>query len=428
VYALIIAAIGLVLRLLWISAQKLSHTGDGMYERLAMNLLEGHGFSVMDHFPFTPTNIRPPMYPLWIAFIYLLFGRNLMALFYSQALMGALTSVIVYWIGKEIHSEKLGLLAAFLFAIHPYPQLYVTSLFVEVLYSFFVAVTVFFLCRAWKHYDRFQNWILAGISSGIASLLRSEFFLFPLFLISLMIVTGTYRNRLKGGFILMVSVFLTLSPWMVRNYLHFKKIIPTSDSLYGVMFMVTTLDETEFNQKFFPSNPEAHPPSYAISYPAAIEIFKIQGNGEHYNRAGELLAYNRETLRIGINNVRKNPFNYLYKRVKEFPYFWFESGNYILQFIDKKIPGTSWKSLLKNPDPWILFWKFFGMLVTSLLPFGLALLGIWRYRLRGRDLVPLFSILLFVTLIHLPFWYEVRYSVSLYPIVFLFTAMGILKS
>ncbi len=426
VYALLIVAIGLVLRLLWISVKGLSHTGDALYEQLAVNLLQGHGFTGMDHPPFTPTAVRPPLYPAWIAFIYLLFGQNLMAVFYSQALIGALTSLIVYWIGKELHSEKLGLLAAFLFVIHPYPQLYVTSLFVEVLYSFFLVIAAFFLCRAWKHYDQAKNWVFAGISIGIASLTRSEFFLFPLFLLFLIIMTGNHRTWLKGGLILTISVILTLSPWMVRNYLHFKKIVPISDSLYGLMFMVTTLDETEFNQKNFPSNAEAQPPNYAISYPTVDKIFQIQANTQNYNRVSELPAYDQEVLRIGIKNVRKNPLKYFYKRIKELPYLWIESGNYVLCFIDPRVPTISWKSLLKKPDPWIIFLKFFGLLVTSLLPFVLAFWGAWRCRFRWSDFIPLFSIPLFITLIHIPFWYEVRYSIPVYPMVLLFTAMGIL--
>ncbi len=424
--ALIIAVIGLVLRMLWISVQKLNHVGDGMYERLALNLLEGHGFSVMEQFPFVPTAVRPPVYPVWIALVYRLFGQNLIAVFYSQALIGALTSLVVYRIGKEIHSEKLGLLAAFLFAVHPYPQLYVTGRFVEVLYCFFLTVTVFFLSRAWKQHDQFKNWILAGISSGMAALTRSEFFLFSLFFFFLIGITGTYRSRWKGGLVLIMAMFLTLSPWIVRNYLHFRKVIPTSE-FYGVMFMVTTLDETEFNQKKFPSNPEAHPPSYAANYPMAIKTFQIYGGAQHFSRVNDLPAYDREALKIGIANVRKNPLGYFYKRIKELPCFWIESGNYILCFIDERIPVTSWKTLLKKPDPWIFFWKFFGLAITSLIPFYLAVVGMWRYHFRWRDWVPLFSIPLFVTLIHIPFWYEVRYSVPLYPMVFLFTAMGILK-
>ena len=427
VYALIIVAIGLGLRLLWISVQGLSHTGDLLYERLAVNLLQCHGFTTMDRLPFTPTAVRPPLYPAWIAFIYLLFGQNLMAVFYSQALIGAFTSLVVYWIGKEIHSGKLGLLAAFLFTIHPYPQLFVTCLFVETLYSFLLACAVLFLCRGWKKESAYNNWIFAGVGMGLAALTRSEIFVFPLLLVFLMRVIPSIRKRLMtGGLLFLLSATLTLLPWTIRNYIHFKKLIPISDSFYGIMFMVTTLDKNEYDQKQHPSAFQAQPPTYASSYPMVVKTFEIFSDPKNYNRTNEIALYDQQALPIGIEKVKKAPLKYLVNRVKELPYLWIESGNYLLHFIDERIPNTSWRTLLKKPNLWILFWKSFGLLVTSILPLGLALWGIGSYRKRWRDFIPLFLIPLLITLMHIPFWIEVRYSVPSYPIIFVFTAMGIL--
>ena len=424
---ILIVVLGFFLRFLWISVQGMSHVGDILYERLAVNLLAGHGFTTMDQLPFSPTAVRPPLYSLWIALVYALFGQNLVTIFYSQAFIGAITSVVVYWIGREVHSPKAGLLSAFIYAIHPYPQLFVTTLFPEVFYSLLLALTVLFLWRAWKRETDIQQWILAGVFSGLAALTRSEFFPFALFIVCLILVFRKSRRLIRGGMVFLLAMMLTVLPWTIRNYIHFKKILPISNSFYGVMFMVTTLDESEYDQKQHPSAFYAQPPSYANSYPMAVKLFEVFSDPKNYNRVNEIAIYDEQAFPIGVEKVKKDPLGYLIRRLKEVPYLWIESGNYVLNFVDPRITKTPWKQLLKKPDWWIFSWKFFGLVVTSLLPLGLALFALWRYRHWGNNLIPLISVPLFVTLIHLPFWFEVRYTVPTYPIVFVLTAMGMIK-
>ncbi|MBI1975902.1 MAG: glycosyltransferase family 39 protein [Candidatus Omnitrophica bacterium] len=425
-YGLAVMAVGLLLRILWVSLSQLSDIGDLLYERLAVNILEGHGFTAMDASPFAPTAVRPPLYPLWIAFVYFIFGQNLMPLFYSQTVLGALTIPIVYLIGKEAHSEKTGLLGAFLFAIHPYPQFYATCLFAEVLYSFLLACAILFLCKAWKRPDWSKGWWISGILMGLAALTRSELFLYPLLLIMLAFFLKREKKFLlmKGVAIFSISMGLVLLPWTVRNFVHYKKVIPISDSFYGMIFMVTTLDETEYDQKQHPSAFYIQPPSYAANYPMIVKMFEVFSDPKNFNRINEIAAYDRQAFAIGVEKIKKTPIRYLLNRIKELPYLWIESGNYLLQFIDKRIPATSWGTLFDKPDVWMISWKLMGLVLTSLIPYGFALLGIWRCRHRLGDFLPLLSLPVFVTLAHIPFWIEARYAVPAYPFVLLFTAIG----
>lgn len=425
-YCLAATALGLLLRILWVAAVQLSDVGDLLYERLAVNILEGHGFTAMDAVPFAPTAVRPPLYPLWIAFVYSIFGRGLMTLFYSQAVLGALTIPIVYLIGREAHSEKTGMWGAFLFAIHPYPQFYSTCLFAEALYSFLLACAVLFLCKVWKRPDWTKGWWISGILMGLAALTRSELFPYPFLLLALAFFLKKKKFRwMKGIAVFSLAMALVLLPWTARNFIHYKKIIPISDSFYGMIFMVTTLDESEYDQKQHPSAFYAQPPSYAASYPMIVKMFEIFTDPANFNRINEIALCDRQAFAIGVERVKNAPIRYVVNRIKELPYLWIESGNYLLQLVDKKIPATSWRTLLANPDAGIIFWKLFGLLVTSLIPYSFALVGIWRCRRRLGDFIPLLSLPIFVTLVHIPFWIEARYAVPAYPFVLVFTAVGI---
>lgn len=422
-FLLIILLVGFLFRVFWVVALRGSNPGDLLYERLGINLLHGNGFTAMDRSPFTPAAVRPPLYPLWIAFVHWMAGQKIAVVFYSQVFLSTITILLVYWIGKQIHSQKTGLLAAAVLALHYYPPFYVAFIFEVVLYSFLLTCGVLFLCQAWKYPHQIKSWCLAGFFMGLAALTRSELFLFPLLLL---VLTALLRRALlKGVVILCLAMGVTLLPWMARNYVHFKKIIPISNAFYGTMFLVTTLDESEYDQKQHPSAFDKQPAIYATNYPMVVKTFEIFGNASDYN---EMIPYDKQAVAVGMANVKKDPVKYLLKRIKELPYLWFESGNNVFDFVDKRIRRTSWKMLIQHPQWEIIFWKMMGLLITSILPYGFVLLGLWFYRRRIGDLIPLISLPLFITLIHIPFWIEVRYAVPVFPCVFVLTAIGVFES
>lgn len=284
-FLLIILLIGFWFRVFWVHALRGSPPGDLLYERLGINLLHGNGFTAMDRSPFTPAAMRPPLYPLWIVFVYWIIGQKITAVFYSQVLLSAITILLVYWIGKQIHSQKTGLLAAAILALHFYSPFYVAFIFEVVLYSFLLTYGVLFLCQAWKHPHQIKSWCLSGFFMGLAALTRSELFLFPLLLLVLTVLLRRIQRAalLKGVVILFLAMGMTLLPWTVRNYIHFKKIIPISDSFYGIMFLVATLDESEYDQKQHPSAFDKQPAAYAANYPMVVKTFEVFGSASDYN-------------------------------------------------------------------------------------------------------------------------------------------------
>src|ERR1041385_9334862 len=74
--------------------------GDSIgYEQIARNVLEHHVYSHLDEAPFTPTDVRLPGYPLFLAAIYAVFGHtNDSAVRIIQALIDTGTCVLVAWL------------------------------------------------------------------------------------------------------------------------------------------------------------------------------------------------------------------------------------------------------------------------------------------------------------------------------------------
>ena len=107
---LLILVIGGGLRFgLWtlFEGQSLHIEDEQDYNRLACNLLEYGEFAFE---PGQPTSIRPPLYPAVVAGIYRLFGlENYQAVRLMQALLSLLNVVLLYDLGSQVLSRKVGL-------------------------------------------------------------------------------------------------------------------------------------------------------------------------------------------------------------------------------------------------------------------------------------------------------------------------------
>src|SRR3989338_7271620 len=82
-----------------ISGQVLS--GDEVdYSQLASRILEGKAYQ--SDFPLGFTNARPPLYPLFIAVIYFFTNNSVLAVKLAQALLGAFSCIIIFFITEGI--------------------------------------------------------------------------------------------------------------------------------------------------------------------------------------------------------------------------------------------------------------------------------------------------------------------------------------
>jgi hypothetical protein len=68
------------------------------YIQVARNFLAGHGFSRQVAPPYFPSATRTPIFPVFIAFIYQVFGNNNLALVLAQILISLSTVGLTYWL------------------------------------------------------------------------------------------------------------------------------------------------------------------------------------------------------------------------------------------------------------------------------------------------------------------------------------------
>jgi hypothetical protein len=167
-------------------------------------------------------------------------GRGATAIRLLNALLGSLTVVMVYRIGRAAWSRKAGLLAALLVAIGPPFVIESGNLVPE-------SIALFLLPRAtalWVEKIDHPDWRLMAATGGllgIGALTRSVFLGVLAIPLTHLLLTLGWRERawgrlLRCGSVLVVCFLLTLAPWTLYNLVQWDRLTLTGEGLMGTLY------------------------------------------------------------------------------------------------------------------------------------------------------------------------------------------------
>lgn len=206
------------------------------YDEIAMHIVSGHGYIANIEGKDLPTTRRTPGYPLFLAGIYKVFGHSYLAVQIIQAILGALCCVIIFFITAAIYNNLAGTIAAFMAAVYkPFVSGFLyyggsTEFISEAPYMFFISLSLLALILFIKKGDK-KIAVLAGISIGLAVLIRPEFIIFPILLFFYLLYVSRFavKTVIKRYFFIYFFMTLTMAPWVIRNYIVEGRFIPLSN-------------------------------------------------------------------------------------------------------------------------------------------------------------------------------------------------------
>lgn len=180
---------------------------------------------------YVPEAIRTPGYPAFLALIYLIFGvNNQMAVVVVQAFVFVGICLLVFVIGKRVHSERLGILAAALTAaFSPLPYFGAMAM-TELWTAFLLTATVAVTFRAY-HSGSFSLAAASGFLASATALTRPVFVLLPFALFGAATLLDRRQWR-RWGLAIAVAL-LTLAPWFTYNYIHFHRFTMSPANGFG---------------------------------------------------------------------------------------------------------------------------------------------------------------------------------------------------
>ena len=165
----------------------------------------------------------PPLYPFLLYLINIISLNKvdfISLIIFLQAIISTLSVYIFYKINLNFFSSKLSLFNSLIFSLFPlnvYMSGQISSITLQVFLSLlFLNFLLLIINKQTK-----KNIILFSIISGLLILTRGEFVLVFIFLLGMLSKKIKYLNLIKV--ILIVS--LVVSPYMIRNYVHFNSVI-----------------------------------------------------------------------------------------------------------------------------------------------------------------------------------------------------------
>lgn len=215
--------------------------GDGViYSQIARNMLEQKVYSLDDQPPFSPTLVRLPGYPLFLAGVYSIFGHdNNTAVRIVQGVFDTGTCILVamiagVWTEERRRKFRTALWTFALAALCPFVVIYSGMILTETLATFLMVAmtltaTVALKARALR--SSLAWWSITGALAGVAVLIRPDSGLFAGAVGLTLVFTGltvktdsspaffkrSLATALKGAVFAGVFI-LVLTPSALRNY------------------------------------------------------------------------------------------------------------------------------------------------------------------------------------------------------------------
>jgi len=170
-----------------------------------------------------------PLYILLLALLHVLFGQNYALIVAGQSCVLALFPVILYFLGRKIHSRAAGLMIAFFAIFRELTTLWVSSatrvsdtrtLLTDLPTALMITLACLFVMR-WLENKSIQRALIAGGVFGVMLLLRTQsIIILPLaLLLALFVLWPQWRNAGQMMALFVLGIAVTVAPWLIHNYL-----------------------------------------------------------------------------------------------------------------------------------------------------------------------------------------------------------------
>jgi 4-amino-4-deoxy-L-arabinose transferase-like glycosyltransferase len=205
--------------------------------RLARSLASGQGFSSPTDLPSGPSAWAPPLYPYILAGVFKLCGvyspLAAWVILAFNSVFAALTCIPLYRIAQRIFGSSVARGAAWTWAVFPYAIYWPVRVVWETsLTACLLTLALWQTLQLAETHGGRRAWIEFGLLWGVITLTNTAVLsLFPCFLLWLL-----YRARDRARVALrialcLLTVAVTISPWLVRNYEVFGKFVFIRDNL-----------------------------------------------------------------------------------------------------------------------------------------------------------------------------------------------------
>jgi 4-amino-4-deoxy-L-arabinose transferase-like glycosyltransferase len=216
--------------------------------RIARSIASGEGFSSPLFGKTGPTSWTMPVYPYLLAGVFRVFGiysyRSAWAILILNGLFSALTCVPIYFVTSRLFGPTAALWAAITWALYPYAIHFSTTYVWDYCLNTVMLAFILWATLAMEDETRLWRWAAYGLLWGVTAMTNAVALATLPFLLGWLI----WRHRRHGNpwrlhtIALVLTLSVTVSPWFVRNYLTFGRVIPFRGTFWMIFWESNTGD------------------------------------------------------------------------------------------------------------------------------------------------------------------------------------------
>ena len=338
-------------------------------------------------------------YPMIVAFWYAVFGSgNVLAWTLIQVCMDACIALFIYWTTKDVFGKKMPAIIAFVYyCVSPFVAAYAGMLLTEVSAVFFMAL-FFLLWHRFFQTKKVIYFLPAAFLMGYIPEIRPVFFYFmvALFAATLFLIRNMVIKR-REWILVIVFFLLPLSYAYVGNYLLFHRITPLVADDSG---FATELVGSQYLEGRAP-----HPIDKPGGWPDRIGQLGWELRFPYERQYRENLK--KEHMKEAIDIIKKDPWHFFRVRLNKAWYIW--EKHYLFIF---------------SQEPPFIEFAAYALNTILLVSAALGMLFFGRQkRILHQKLFLWMSVALIVytSCVHMISGGEERYSLPVYPILFIFS-------
>ena len=199
------------------------------------NLKNHNTLSLQSFGEFLLPNLGLP--PLYAYYLYLLSFLNfedqnfVLLILFSQAILASISVVIFYKLNKFFFSQKISIYSSLLFSFFPL-YLYTSAQISSISLTIFLGIFFYYFFFKIKKDGKYIDILIYAFIGGLLILVRREF-------IAIIILSSFYlllfnKTSFKKILLIFLVTLITISPYLIRNYIIFEKIIIHSSFGYNL--------------------------------------------------------------------------------------------------------------------------------------------------------------------------------------------------
>ena len=359
---------------------------------------------------------RAPLYPIFLAAIYKIFGHELFMARLVQILISASVCVMIYFIALKVFNRRIAILSSLIGAFYG-PFFYWSGEILTVTLSVFLDLVMLLILLYAFGQPKKLYWLFGGVVLGLSGITRPDVLIFIPWVIALIFWMNQFKEtktpkklRLVYTLCFLAGVFAVILPVTIRNYVIAKDFVLIS-SQGGINFYMGNNPDADGKTAQPPARVATHGEFLDDAYLASVALAE-EAKGERLKPSQVSQFWYAE----GVKFILKQPGEWLKLMSRKFAYFW--TGIEVTNNEDTYY-FTHFSSVLK-----LLLWN-----KGVAFPFGiicpLALVGMILSRKFWRRLLLFYGFIFFYMISVVLFFVCGRYRLPVIPILLIFAGYTI---